>query len=108
MTTIIGSFIEQKINEWCDVLEIKSKNQTYGSQIMYFWFSKGKTYYKIVRTDQDTKQDSVHAFVNNKTGDIYKPASWSAPYKVARYNIWTQFDKLLNDCDWAGKYLYKK
>ena len=100
--------LADKIHIWCDILEKKSKDQTYGSQIMYFWFSVGKSYYKVVRTDQDTKHDSVHAFVNKKTGDIYKPATWSAPYKVARYNIWTQFDKLLNDCDWAGKYLYKR
>lgn len=100
-------YLENKIHIWCDILEKKSKNQTYGSQVMYFWFSIGKSYYKIVRTDQDTKIDNVHAFVNKKTGDIYKAASWSAPYKQARYNIWTQFDSLLNDCDWSGRYLYK-
>lgn len=108
MKTIPSSpHLMNKIHIWCDILEKKSKNQTYDSQIMYFWFTIGKSYYKVLRTDQDTKQDSVHAFVNKKTGDIYKPASWSAPYKQVRYNIWTQFDKLLNDCDWAGRYLYK-
>lgn len=100
--------IEGKIDQWCDVLEHKAKTQTYGPQNIYFWFSTGKYYYKIVMTYQDTKHDEVHAFVNKKTGDIYKPASWSAPYKQVRYNIWTQFDKLLHDCDWAGSYLYKK
>lgn len=105
---ICNNKLKEKIDTWCQILEEKAKVQTYGPQNIYFWFSVGNSYYKIVMTYQDTKQDKVHAFVNKKTGDIYKPASWSAPYKVARYNIWTQFDKLLNDCDWAGSYLYKR
>jgi hypothetical protein len=56
--------------------------------------------------DED-ENHNVHAFVDQKTGDIYKPATWSAPYKDARYNIYEDFDKLINDCDWIGKYLYK-
>ena len=102
------NFLEEKIHNWCDILEKKAINQTYGPQNIYFHFSRGKYYYKIIMTYQDTKHDNVHAFVNIKTGDIYKPASWSAPYRQVRYNIWTQFDKLLHDCDWAGSYLYKK
>lgn len=97
-----------KINTWCEILEQKAKVQTYGPQMIYFWISTGRFYYKIVKSDYDIKNDSAHAFVNRITGDIYKPASWSAPYKVARYNIWTQFDKLLNDCEWTGGYLYKR
>ena len=100
--------IETRINHWCDILEHKAKNQTFGSLNTYFHFSRGKSYYKVVMTYQDTKQDSVHAFVDKKTGDVYKPASWSAPYKDARYNLWTEYDKLLNECDWAGSYLYKR
>lgn len=106
--TLYNNSLNEKIDIWCQILEQKAKVQTYGPQNIYFWFSPGKSYYKIVRTDQDTKTDNVHAFVNKKTGDIYKPASWSAPYKQVRYNIWTQFDKLLEDCDWAGTYLYKR
>lgn len=100
--------LTSKIDEWCDVLEQKANCQTYGLQNFYFWFSVGKSYYKIVRSDQDTKNDSVHAFVNKTNGDIYKPASWNAPYKDTRYNIWTEFNQLLHDCDWAGEYLYKR
>lgn len=100
--------ITDKIDQWCEVLEQKAKNQTYGSQQIFFWFSTGKKYYKIVQSDNYTKNDSVHAFVNKITGDIYKPASWNAPYKDARYNILSEYDQLLDDCDWAGEYLYKR
>lgn len=102
------SNLSQKIDHWCEVLEEKCKIQNFGPPNVYFHFSQGKHYFEIIMTYQDSKQDSVHAFVNIKTGDIYKPASWSAPYKQARYNIWTQFDQLLKDCDWAGSYLYKR
>jgi hypothetical protein len=100
--------LQNRIDKWCDILEQKSKVQTYGGQNFYFWFSHGKCYTKLVRSDKDTGENHVHAFVNKKTGDIYKPATWSAPYKERRYNIWTEFDKLLTECDWAGGYLYKK
>lgn len=97
-----------KIDTWCETLEKKAKTQTYGPQVIFFWFSRGKQYYKVIKSEHDTHADSVHAFVNISNGDIYKPASWNSPYKDARYNIWTNFDKLLNDCEWSGKYLYKK
>jgi hypothetical protein len=45
-------------------LEQKAKVQTYGPQTIYFWFSIGKSYYKVIITDQVTKNDSVLAFVN--------------------------------------------
>lgn len=102
------SSIEDRINHWCNILEHKAQAQTFGGLNTYFHFSRGKLYYKVMMTYQDTKQDTVHAFVNKKTGDIYKPASWSAPYKDTRYNLWTEYDKLLNECDWAGSYLYKR
>jgi len=42
---------------------------------------------------------SVYAFVEIATGDIYKPASWSAPAKHARGNIY-------NDDPLAGTDVY--
>lgn len=110
-------FLEDKIKIWCEVLEKKTRSINFSPKDVSFEFSVGKTYYKILMgTPQSTrflphpsgKQYSVHAFVNKKTGDIYKPATWSAPYKQVRYNIWTQFDELLQNCDWIGSYLYKR
>lgn len=98
--------LEYKIRVWCDILAEKAKNTT--APPMYFNFSIGRNYYKVIMTHLESKHQSVHAFVNKKTGDIYKPETWLAPYKQVRYNIWTQFDELLNDCDWVGTYLYKK
>jgi len=96
-----------RIHTWLDFLEEKAKKQTYGDeQTVYYFFKNNKKYYKITQVWEGV--ETIHAFVNKITGDIYKPASYSAPYKDPRYNLFTDFDKLLEECDWAGSYLYKK
>ena len=59
------------------------------------------------------KERSVHAFVDRKTGQVYKPASWNAPAKHVRYDmrIITEREflhnaKNLGVSGWAGGYLY--
>ena len=63
-------------------------------KLMYFKIKTGKKYYKIVQMNFDTFQDrneyregSVHAFVDKKTGQVYKPASWQAPAKHVRFDL---------------------
>ena len=84
---------------------------------MRFKIYEGRKYYKIVQQDYDTFQNrneyrdgSVHAFVDKKTGDVYKPASWNKPAKHVRYTFQDphQLRFLLdpNNVGWAGGYLY--
>ena len=95
------------IHIWLDALEVKAKQQTYGDeQTVYYFFKENKKYYKITQVWEGV--ETIHSFVDKISGDIYKPASYYAPYKDARYNLFSDFDKLLNDCDWAGSYLYKR
>lgn len=48
----------------------------------------GRTYIKIVSSDRGTHRSrSVWAFVVVANGDILKPATWKAPAKHARGNI---------------------
>ncbi len=95
------------IHIWLDALEIKAKQQTYGNeQTVYYFFKANKKYYKITQVWEGV--ETIHAFVDKISGDVYKPASYSAPYKDPRYNIINDFDKLLKECDWAGSYLYKR
>ena len=86
---------------------------------MKFVIKNGRKYYKITQHDYDTFQDrneyregGVHAFVDKKTGEIYKAASWSTPAKYVRYDmrIITQREYVLNpaNCGWAGGYLYMR
>lgn len=95
------------IDTWLNVLEEKAKKQTYGDeQAVYYLFKENKKYYKITQVWEGV--ETIHAFVDKNTGDIYKPASFSAPYKDVRYNLFDEFTELLEECDWAGSYLYKR
>ncbi len=54
------------------------------------------------------KRDSIHAFVNKRTGEVYKPASTKAPAKGVRFNLLDPIsrEKCLAKAGWAGGYLY--
>ena len=73
-----------------------------------FTFESGRKYHKIIMNDGT--QRSVHAFVDKKTGEVYKSASWKSPAKGVRYDlrIIEQREWLLENADWAGGYLYVK
>ena len=87
------------------------------ANLMKFRMEFGRKYIKIIQQDYDTFQDrneygdgSVHAFVNRKTGEVYKPASWKSPAKYVRFDL-----RIINDraklhdpnfTGWAGGYLY--
>ena len=87
------------------------------AKLMYFKIKTGKKFYKIVEMNFDTFQNrneyregSVHAFVDKKTGQVYKPASWQAPAKHVRYDLRIIKEREFlfnpNNTGWAGGYLY--
>jgi len=89
------------------------------AKLMKFRISSGKKYYKIIQQDYDTFRDrneyrdgGVHAFINKKTGEVFKPASWKSPAKHVRYDlrIIKEREYVLNpeNCGWAGGYLYMR
>ena len=69
----------------------------------------GKKYHKIILVDGGGSR-SVHAFVDKKTGEIYKSASWKSPAKGVRYDLRLieQREWLLENADWSGSYLYAR
>ena len=84
---------------------------------MRFVITTGKKYHKITQQDWDDRLDEyrgggVHAFVDKKTGEVYKPASWKSPAKHVRYDmrIINQREYVLNpqNCGWSGGYLYMR
>ena len=89
------------------------------ANLMRFRIQSGKKYYKVIQQDFDTFRDrneyrdgGVHAFVDKKTGEVYKPASWKSPAKYVRYDLRIIEDRAkLHDptfTGWAGGYLYLK
>ena len=69
----------------------------------------GKKYHKVVMVDGGSSR-SVHCFIDKKTGEIYKSSSWKSPAKGVRYDLRLieQREYVLENCDWAGGYLYAK
>ena len=79
-----------------------------------FEIQTGRKYHKIImktacNADRTNDQTSVHAFVDKKTGEVYKAASWKGPAKHVRYDLRRIRDRQMLEvkCDWAGGYLYK-
>ena len=72
-----------------------------------FYPETGRKYHKIIMDANGSR--SVHAFVDKKTGEVYKSASFKAPAKGVRYDLRLieQREWLLEHADWAGGYLYK-
>ena len=68
---------------------------------------EGRKYWKIMMINN---QESVHAFIDKKTGDVFKPASWRGPAKIVRYDlrIIREREMCFMNADWAGGYLYMR
>lgn len=84
-------------------------------KLMQFQIKSGKKYYKIIQCDFRNgayQSGSVTAFVDKKTGQVYKPASWKSPAKHVRFDM-----RIINErnyihnpknTDWAGGHLYMR
>ena len=72
-----------------------------------FYIESGRKYHKLIM-ETESGSRSVHAFVDKKTGEVYKPASFKAPAKHVRYNLLSEIsrEKCYARADWAGGYLY--
>ena len=97
----------------CDALELDFKNSHPNSEPYKFYIESGRKYHKIMmETDGGANRlgpsRSVHAFVDKKTGEVYKAASFKAPAKIVRYNlnIISSREECFARADWAGSYLY--
>ena len=102
--------LDQKIEKWVWQL-CRSLEQNY--QLRYpncntsvtFTMQFGRKYIKVIQDNS-----SVHAFVDKKTCEVYKPAGWKSPAKHVRYDLRLIAHRAkLHDpkfTDWAGGYLY--
>ena len=79
-----------------------------GSNIGFYLDSMGRKYHKIFMT-KNGKQDSIHAFIDKITGEVYKPASIKSPAKGVSFNllIIQEREFVLDNCEWSGGYLYR-
>ena len=97
----------------CDCLTDDFTRSHPNSEPYKFYIESGRKYHKIMmETDGGSNRlgpsRSVHAFVDKKTGEVYKAASFKAPAKIVRYNlnIISSREECFARADWAGGYLY--
>ena len=79
--------LETRIEMWAmdlvDALEADfNKSYPNSSNPVKFETKIGRKYIKINQIN-----GGVHAFIDKKTGEVYKPASWKAPAKHVRYDL---------------------
>ena len=105
--------IQLNVRKWtlmlCDALMDNFKSRNNGSSSEYkFYIEEGRKYHKLIMDANGSR--SVHAFVDRKTGELYKSASWKSPAKGVRYDLRLieQREWLLENADWAGGYLYAR
>jgi len=93
----------------CDALQQSHQRQYPNSGRNYSYaLISGRKYHKVMQC-VDGQTESVHAFIDKKTGSVFKPASIKAPAKGVRFNllIIQEREFVLENCDWAGGYLYR-
>ena len=120
MTTSFADYVAQQdarneiqlnVRKWtlmlCNALEDNFKSRHPNSDPYKFSIESGRKYHKIVM-ETESGSRSVHAFVDQKTGEVYKPASFKAPAKHVRYNLLSieSREKCFERADWSGGYLY--
>jgi len=123
MTTTFAEFAQQQdarntielnIRKYCLMLcdalvdNFKSRNNNSSSDYK-FYIESGRKYHKLIM-ETGSGSRSVHAFVDRKSGEVFKPASFKAPAKGVRFNLLLIKDRewLLENADWAGGYLYMR
>ena len=91
----------------CDALQQNYQSQHPNGRNYSYALVSGRKYHKLMQC-VDGQTESVHAFIDRKTGEVYKPASYKAPAKHVRYNlnIIQEREECLERADWAGSYLY--
>ena len=92
----------------CDALQQNYQSQYPNGRNYSYALISGRKYHKVMQC-VDGQTESVHAFIDKKTGEVYKPASIKAPAKGVRFNllIIQEREFVLENCDWAGGYLYR-
>ncbi len=99
--------IEHAISAYMELIQRKAAEHytKLGIRPDTYSIEPGRKFLKVVQRGEWNR--NVHAFIDKATGALYKPASWKAPVKDARYNLLTDLPLLEQKFDPYGSYLYK-
>lgn len=92
----------------CEALDQDFRRRNNGKTDGYtFTIETARKYHKVIMTTGGGSR-SIHAFVDRKTGDVLKAASWKAPAKGVRFNMLNPVsrEEMYRRADWSGSYLY--
>ena len=91
----------------CDALQQNYQRRHPNGRNYSYALISGRKYHKVMQC-VDGQTESVHAFIDKKTGSVFKPASIKAPAKGERYNLLLIKDRewLFENADFCGSYLY--
>lgn len=92
----------------CYVKDLNNKSRLGLMRDKVFSVSNGRKYAKVISSSGEN-QNFVFCFIDRKTGDVYKPASWKSPAtKHVRYTITDEEEahNLAKNSDPSGSFLY--
>ena len=91
----------------CDALQQSHQRQYPNGRNYSYALISGRKYHKLMQC-VNGETESVHAFIDKKTGEVYKAASYKSPAKGVRFDLRLieQREWLFENADWAGGYLY--
>tara|TARA_B100001250_G_scaffold333649_1_gene299352 strand:+ start:490 stop:849 length:360 start_codon:yes stop_codon:yes gene_type:complete len=97
--------VYERAHKLAQALQLDYDKHGYSDTV--FDIKEGRKYIKIMMVNN---QESVHAFIDAKTGDVFKPASWRGPAKHVRYNLLddASYATCIANASWAGGYLYMR
>lgn len=100
--------IQLNVTKWCLML-CDALTQVAPDGYGYELNSSGTKYHKIFMCING-RRGSIHAFIDKKTGEVYKPASIKSPAKGVRFDLRLieQREWLFQNATWHGSYLYMK
>jgi hypothetical protein len=104
LESVDQAVLAERITTWLATLQERDRYPDQGGGYDVQRLTK---YLRIVNT-RNGKPSSVHAFVDPRTGDVFKAAGYKAPAKGVRFNLIDDesFASMLADCDSYGRYLY--
>jgi len=85
------------------MIDDNSVNSTLRREVLSI--GRGKRYIRIVRITEGYTSGSVHAFIDTTNGDVLKPATWKAPAKTARGNLFDATNGLGRMTSYGPEYL---
>lgn len=107
-TTSTVNNVDNTIAHYVKSLNIKSCAGEMADKV--FTITNGRKYAKVISSDASGNQNFVFCFIDRKTGDVYKAATWKSPAKHVRYTITDEesAQELAHKSDAYGSFLYMR